>query len=66
MARREQIVTEVTTQFYEMTDEEAHVWQLSVSSLLDEIIAELEAERKAAIESPITVDWSISACVAYE
>jgi hypothetical protein len=66
MARREQIVTEVTTQFYEMTGEEAHVWRLSISALLDEIIAELETERKTTIESPIEVDWPIPTCVTYK
>jgi hypothetical protein len=55
MACREQIVTEVTTQFYEMTDEETRIWQLGISALLDEIIAELNEETNSALPIQITL-----------
>lgn len=66
MGCREPIVTSVTIQFYEMTDEEAHVWRLGLSVLLDEIMTELKTENNAAIESPIEVEWPAPAYVACE
>jgi hypothetical protein len=67
MARREQIVTEVTTQFYEMTDEETRIWQLGISALLDEIIAELNEETNSALPIQISLpdtDYAIDEKVA--
>jgi hypothetical protein len=65
--RREQIVTEVTTQFYEMTDEETRIWQLGISALLDEIIAELNEETNSALPIQISLpdtDYAIDEKVA--
>lgn len=67
MARREQIVTSVTTQFYEMTDEETRIWQLGISALLDEIIAELNEETNSALPIQILLpdtDYAIDEKVA--
>lgn len=55
MTSRELMVTEVTTRFYEMTDEETRIWQIGISALLDEIIAELNDENNSASPIPISL-----------
>lgn len=60
------MVTSATIQFYEMTDEEADVWRIGLSMLLDEIMTELKTENNTIIESPIEVEWPTPAYVACE